>query len=344
MSVESQGPKPETSERRDFLGAITLGLGAAALQACGGSDKKDPPAEEDVLDTVAPGDTGPGDTGGGGGTPDTGPGMDAGPDTDTGPGMDTGPHTDVTEWKPEPFPNQDDMEVRWGFLFDLGKCYGCHSCTVACKTEHDVRLRVFRSSVRNLEFGEFPDTKRTYAPWLCNQCANPPCIGRCPVEPIDAALIFPGGDEVTYKRAATYQRPDGLVLIDKDRCVGCGYCVEDCPYGVRYLDPIEEAGGDETAKAADKCDFCLARLEQGIVPACVNTCPAGARVIGNVNDPDSEISKLIAANETYTLLPELETEPRAYYIGADPKDAFGFGDDPKLDAQVAHPEHHTAKA
>ncbi len=246
-----------------------------------------------------------------------------------------------TPERPAPFPDQDTMEVRWGFLVDLRKCHGCKSCVISCKTENDVRLGVFRTDVRTFEKGSYPDTKRLPVPWLCNHCQNPPCILRCPVDMVDAALTFPSGKEVSYRKAATYQRPDGLVLIDQDRCVGCGRCVEDCPYGVRYLDPVKKAGGNESFTAADKCTLCVHRLEQGLVPSCVNTCPSGARVAGNLNDPNSEISKALAENEAdiSVLLPEAGTEPRCFYIGLDPE-AYSKGSDTKLLAQLKKPELH----
>ena len=135
---------------------------------------------------------------------------------------------------------------------------------------------------------------------------------------------MPNGDVEEYWARATYQRPDGLVHIDQDRCVGCGYCVEDCPYGARFLDYSKTAGGDpaevglsiDNPNPASKCTWCVHRIEQGIVPSCVNTCPADARMIGNLNDSNSDISKAIAAGgaRVTSLLPDAGTEPRVYYI------------------------------
>ncbi len=233
----------------------------------------------------------------------------------------------VADEPPYAFPDQDSSEIRWGFLIDLNKCMGCFACAVACKTEFDVRLGVFRSSVIYGETGTYPDTERKFIPWLCNHCREPRCLNRCPVEPVKAVLEFPNGDAVEYWARATYQRPDGLVLVDPDRCIGCGYCVKDCPYGVRYLDEFATAGGNpadygyeiENPHPARKCDWCIHRLQEGIVPACVNTCTAGARMIGNLNDPDSEINKRIqeAGDRVSVLLEAVGTQPQVMYIDLD---------------------------
>ncbi|NQT92187.1 MAG: 4Fe-4S dicluster domain-containing protein [Lentisphaerae bacterium] len=242
---------------------------------------------------------------------------------------------------PGVFPDQDASEVRWGFLIDLTRCTGCHACAIACKTEHDVRLGVFRNGVRYHESGTYPAVERDFAPWLCNQCKNAPCMARCPTDPIKGALEFPSGESTEYWAKATYQRPDGLVLVDEDRCVGCGRCVEDCPYKARYLNTGQPAGADpaevgldiENPKAAGKCDFCVHRLEKGVVPACVNTCPPEARLMGNLNDPDSEISKRIAeAGDAVSVLWEgVGTEPTVFYIDL-VQDAYTKGSETKLEA------------
>ncbi len=207
--------------------------------------------------------------------------------------------------------------VRWGFLVDLRRCIGCKACAVACKTEFDIRLSVFRSGVGEKESGSFPYMRRTFIPWLCNHCANPPCIENCPVDEIEAIHTFPDGSRTKYMKRATYQRPDGVVLIDQDRCIGCGACVNDCPYGARFLDPVIAAGGSPDMQAANKCTLCAHRLAEGIVPSCVNTCQGRARIAGNLNDPKSKISRLIASNETRHLRPELKTDPQCYFIGLD---------------------------
>lgn len=230
-------------------------------------------------------------------------------------------------------PDQDSSEIRWGFLVDLNRCTGCNACAVACKTEYDVRLGYFRGGVITYDEGTYPDAKRSFVPWLCNHCKTPPCVDVCPVEPVFGTITFPSGQKVSYRARATYQRPDGLVLIDQDRCVGCGKCVTACPYQARYLDPVKPAGGDPSRFAADKCTLCTHRLEEGVVPSCVNTCPASARLVGNLNDAASEINQRIASagNEVSTILPAAGTEPQVFYIGLN-EDAYFQGTEPRREA------------
>jgi tetrathionate reductase subunit B len=160
---------------------------------------------------------------------------------------------------------------------------------VACKAEFEVPLGVWRSWVEVKEQGSYPKTKRDFLPKLCNHCDDPPCVPVCPVY-------------------ATSVRKDGTVVVDEDKCIGCKTCITACPYNARYSNPDKGI--------AQKCDFCLHRISKGVVPACVNTCPANTRVFGNLFDPDSEISKLLKQNKNkvYTLKPELGTEPQVFYI------------------------------
>jgi tetrathionate reductase subunit B len=211
-------------------------------------------------------------------------------------------------------------ETRWGFLVDLTKCIGCKACTIACKTEFDVRIGVFRASVKEYEEGKYPNTKRTFLPWLCNHCESPVCITQCPVDEIDASFTYPDGRKVHYKKRATFQRPDGTVLVDQDRCIGCGLCVKLCPYKVRYLDPVKDI--------ADKCSLCVHRLEAGIVPSCVNTCQGNARLAGDLNDTSSKISRLIREKNAQVLRTDFGTDPQCYYVDLNPK-AYDEGRDVK---------------
>jgi tetrathionate reductase subunit B len=183
---------------------------------------------------------------------------------------------------------------RYGMLIDLRRCTGCHGCSVACKAEFDVPLGATRSWVEYVEKGNYPTVSRSFLPRLCNQCTNPPCVPVCPVN-------------ATWKR-----EEDGIVVIDSDICIGCKYCIQACPYDARFLNPV--------TGAADKCDFCLHRVEQGLVPSCVNTCVADARIFGDLNDPESKISKMIASNPVTVLRQEMGTEPNVYYINADHSD------------------------
>lgn len=187
-----------------------------------------------------------------------------------------------------------EAKPRYGMLIDLRRCIGCHACSVACKSEFDVPLGSWRSWVEYIEKGKYPNVKRSFLPRLCNHCTHPPCVDVCPAN-------------ATWKR-----EEDGIVIVDYERCIGCGYCVQACPYGARFMNP--------TTGTADKCDFCLHRVSQGLVPSCVNTCMAEARVFGDLNDPESEISKKIATNPVTVLRPEMGTEPNVYYIEADQTD------------------------
>ncbi|KKK99546.1 hypothetical protein LCGC14_2631680 [marine sediment metagenome] len=186
--------------------------------------------------------------------------------------------------------NKPGQGPRYGMAIDLRRCFGCHACSVACKAEQDVPLGYFKNWVMVSEKGRYPDVKRNFLPVLCNHCDDPPCVEACPTQ-------------------ATKQRKDGIVTQDEKTCIGCKYCMQACPYGMKYSDP--------RTKTAQKCDFCLHRIEQGILPACVNTCNARARVFGDLNDPNSAISRLIAANAVQTLRPAMGTDPRVFYIGLD---------------------------
>ncbi len=186
-------------------------------------------------------------------------------------------------------------KVRYAMLIDLRRCYGCHACSVSCKAQFNVPLGVWRSWVKTAERGQYPNTRMFFLPVLCNHCENPPCVPVCPT-------------------GATYQRTDGIVVVNEEKCIGCKYCIQNCPYESRFSHPEK--------KVANKCDFCIDRVEKGLVPSCVNTCPSNARVFGNINDPNSEISKLIARNPVRVLKKEMGTEPRVFYIGLDDDSGF----------------------
>ncbi len=191
-------------------------------------------------------------------------------------------------------------EKRYAMVIDLRRCYGCHACSVACKSEHNVNLGAFRSYVNQIEIEHGRGVTRYFVPRLCNHCKHPACTRVCPVE-------------------ATYIREDGVVMIRKERCIGCRYCIVACPYGSRSFKwnrGEKESMNWPSRKygTADKCDFCAHRLDNGVEPACVNTCPARARIFGDLNDPDSEVSKIIAATPVNTLATELGTGPSVYYI------------------------------
>ncbi|MDV2857476.1 sulfate reduction electron transfer complex DsrMKJOP subunit DsrO [Oceanimonas smirnovii] len=181
---------------------------------------------------------------------------------------------------------------RYGMVIDLRKCIGCQACTVSCSMENLPPVGQFRTTVQQYEVEiENRDTPtQVMLPRLCNHCANPPCIPVCPTQ-------------------ATYQRDDGIVVVDNQQCVGCAYCVQACPYDARFI--------NHDTQTADKCTFCVHRLEVGLLPACVESCVGGARVIGDLNNPHSQARQLMAghADDIKVLKPEQGTSPQVYYIG-----------------------------
>jgi Fe-S-cluster-containing dehydrogenase component len=214
-------------------------------------------------------------------------------------------------------------ELRWGFLVDTHKCVGCGFCVKACKIENDIPLEanVTRTWVERYVMtrqGEtlmdtpkgalngytsklidqnssgmkpVPDediTQAFFVPKLCNHCSIPACVQVCPV-------------------GATYQAADGAVLVDRTWCIGCGYCIMGCPYGVRFFHPV--------AHVADKCTFCYHRITQGKDTACAQACPFGARQIGNLRDPNDPVAKAVLTQRVGILRDEYGTKPNVYYIG-----------------------------
>ena len=214
-----------------------------------------------------------------------------------------------------------DDKVRWGFLVDTNKCVGCGFCVKACKIENEIPYDAaitrtwveryvvtkddkhhadspmgardgFTSPQIRHEEAIDPDdiAKAFFVPKLCNQCETPACVQVCPV-------------------GATYQTKDGVTLIDRDWCIGCGYCVMACPYGVRFFHP--------KYKVADKCNFCYHRISKGLQTACVDACPFGARKIGNLKDENDPVTQIIMSERVAVLKDEYGTKPQVFYIGLD---------------------------
>ena len=210
--------------------------------------------------------------------------------------------------------------TRWAMVADLRRCVGCQTCTAACKHTNATPPEVQWRRVLDMEVGEFPEVRRVFVPVGCMHCADPPCMHVCP-------------------STATKQRPDGIVTIDYDLCIGCAYCAVACPYQARYKTdeptfaygegPIQsEAARFDAGRygVATKCTFCSDRvdagLEQGLTPgidpeatpACVNSCIAKALHFGDVEDPLSNISQLLAENQFFRMHEELGTDPGFYYL------------------------------
>ena len=203
---------------------------------------------------------------------------------------------------------------KYGFVIDLKRCYGCYACQMNCKAERLTPPGVNWARVLKGERGKYPAAVRQSLPILCMQCDDPECAKVCPTK-------------------ATQQRDDGIVTVDEEKCVGCKYCAVACPYGARNfvekwtsyfpddqpLSPLEERSKKNWIEkfgegSATKCDFCIDRVEKGLDPACIKGCPAHARYFGDLDDPDSEISRLITTERGFALAPEFGTNPRVYYL------------------------------
>jgi tetrathionate reductase subunit B len=215
---------------------------------------------------------------------------------------------------------------RWAMVMDLRKCIGCRACTVSCKAENDVSLGRFRTVIQEKTWGTFPNTKKGFLPIMCNHCEGnkedgiPPCVKECPEYPGERLTFKTAdGSKIRYRGGATYKRPDGLILIDAELCIGCGKCIDACPYGVRSFNPFVKAGKKPELQAVDKCDMCKERIANGIDPACVNTCQGRARIFGDLNDPNSEVAKLVEEHDLAknVLLPDEKTDPHVFYIDPD---------------------------
>jgi Fe-S-cluster-containing dehydrogenase component/formate-dependent nitrite reductase membrane component NrfD len=179
---------------------------------------------------------------------------------------------------------------NYGFAIDLRKCIGCHACTIACKAEHQIPVGVHRCWVKTVEKGVFPDTRRFFFPVLCNQCADAPCVRICPTR-------------------ALFRRRDGIVDLNGDSCIGCRACMEACPYDQLFIDP--------NTHTAEKCNFCANRVENKLLPSCVSVCPTECRIFGDLDDPTSEVSRIVQREAFTVRKPEKGTGPKVFYLGAE---------------------------
>ena len=175
---------------------------------------------------------------------------------------------------------------RFGMLIDLSLCIGCNACAVACKQENGVPLTKFNTWVESWDVGTGEQARRANQPKLCNHCADAPCVKVCPT-------------------GASYRTEDGVVLVDAEKCIGCKYCMAACPYQARIV--------QESTGVVEKCRFCWENGEPGNPPACVGTCISGARVFGDLDDPESDISKAIAQYHAQPLASNL-TASKIYYV------------------------------
>jgi Fe-S-cluster-containing dehydrogenase component len=217
---------------------------------------------------------------------------------------------------PEDAPEYAMHDHWWAMAVDIGLCIGCGACVRACKTENDVPLEPFyfrtwveryhvpRGDIEhplvdspNGGYDGFParpevaeGSKSFFVPKLCNHCAHSPCVQVCPV-------------------GATFESPDGVVLVDKTYCLGCRYCVQACPYGCRFIDP--------RTHVVDKCTLCYHRISRGLTTACCEVCPTGARMLGDLKDPDDPIQDFLRTNMVQVLKPQMATGSKVYYASLD---------------------------
>jgi molybdopterin-containing oxidoreductase family iron-sulfur binding subunit len=208
--------------------------------------------------------------------------------------------------------------ARYGMVMDLDKCNGCQACVIACKVEHNTANEVNFTRIFEREVGTYPNANRQFLPVMCNHCEDASCIDVCPTK-------------------ATYARDkDGIVLVDWDKCIGCGACILACPYEQRFqmLDnrtlfpdgqtDFEKPGTNRSPNGvAVKCDLCYHRVDEGKVPACAEACPTDARIFGVLDEepgtegetPFQNLNDVISRKNAFSLLPEKGTKPCVYYIG-----------------------------
>ena len=207
-------------------------------------------------------------------------------------------------------PGKGGKGPYWAYAIDTARCIGCCACMRGCRDENDVPEGVFRTWVERYRVRMDGDVgvdvatsidhvfepiegevaNAFFVPKLCNHCEKSVCNQVCPV-------------------GAAFNTPDGVVLVDQEHCIGCGYCVQACPYGSRYINPVTHT--------ADKCTLCYHRITKGRKTACVEICPVGARQLGDRHDPYDPVNEILATRRVQVLQPELLTRPQCYYLGLD---------------------------
>ncbi len=231
--------------------------------------------------------------------------------------------------------------ARWGMIIDLDKCVGCQACSVACKSENNVphgsphewkrHQDMYWHKVIAVSEGEYPTVNTQIIPMPCMHCEHPPCVNVCPAK-------------------ATYRRGDGIVMQNFRRCIGCRYCIIACPYGSRNFNFKDQEKREysrpdlppdlglgyashigpwpyprRTRGVVEKCTYCFHRIDQalekgeevggdGVVPACVEACPTNARFFGDLDDPEGEVSRLLATRNSIKLREEMSTDPKTIYL------------------------------
>ncbi|MGM0576042.1 MAG: 4Fe-4S dicluster domain-containing protein [Myxococcota bacterium] len=175
---------------------------------------------------------------------------------------------------------------RYAMAIDMRRCVGCNACVIACKTENDLPDGAFRNWITTETKGVFPNLTQEIRSERCMHCTDAPCVNSCPT-------------------GASHYAEGGIVLVEEEKCTGCKACIASCPYDARYIHP---------EGFADKCTFCIHRVTRGQEPACVETCPTEALIFGDVNDPESEISKILRERKHKVLKPEMGTNPNLFYL------------------------------
>jgi len=184
------------------------------------------------------------------------------------------------------------LNTRYALVIDQERCIGCEACTVACRNENSaaqgfIRVSTLGAPQKDTPAGVFPNLRMVFLPALCNHCQHPPCAHACPLEAIT-------------------KTDNGVVYLDEETCDGCQACLDACPYGAILFN-------DQKDKA-EKCNFCSHRVDEGLEPFCVICCEGQAIHFGDLNDPESDVAKILSAGQGYTLMPGQGTEPSVYYL------------------------------